>query len=230
MIGPDATHPPRLSECSLRTEYSIPTRDINPRELTGGNYPLQTPARSTIVVVDRDGGGNAGVFVSIRVDMADIPQAIKQRLETLNIIPGDARFENIDTSKGGSIHIGYSHIASGTIPLDIEPVDIRIGDIPEGVKTPAGTIIGYSGDTGAAFGTHLDIAVFYVPDDPSRANAIIYESYGDPYFLDFRHNWEAFWTMYDETKRKLNFGKPIVVNPLVLWPILQEGTTCSFEG
>jgi hypothetical protein len=235
MIGPDPSHPPRLSDC-LALEYTIPSVDIEPQGLSGGSYPLQTPARSTIMVVDRLDRGPTGVIVSIRVDMADVPQPIKDRLETMNVIPGDSRFENIDTSQGGSLHIGYSHIAEGTIPSDIEPVNITDGITEEEIR-PIETWIGNSGDTGGVDHPHLDVAVFYVPDYPNRANSLVFESYGNgaepgDYFYDFRHYWEAFSTMYDQAfdSPHNTFGKPIVVNPLVLWPSLQQDTTCSFEG
>jgi hypothetical protein len=232
MIGPSPANPPRLSNCDLPFSYPIPSRDIAPLGASGAGNALQTPADATIMVVDRDGGGAPGVFVSIRVDMEDVPEAIRDRLENFNVVSDPFnRFGNIDPDQGGSIHIGYSHLTIGSIPQNIEPVDIRNGITPN-LVIPAGTIIGYSGDTGNTFGPHLDIAAFYVPDQPDVANAIRFEGYANPVFADFRHNWDAYWTMYDETRKKpdQSFGPPIVINPLVLWPYLQEGTNCSFEG
>lgn len=224
--------PARLTNlgCQLEYSYSIPSRDVNPRGRNDAGHLLLTSATSTIMVVDRDAGGNPGVFVSFRIAIADLPLAIRQRLATLNAIPDNTQFSNIPVDATGSLHIAYSHLSTGSIPVTLEPAKLN-----DGIQTteviPSTTTVGLSGDTGHTFGPHLDVAVFYIPDSGRYPlDAIHFESYGDQtYFNDFRHKWDAFWTMYDEAIRKPDlYGTPIVVNPLVLWPSLQEGTGCSF--
>ncbi len=227
MIG-TASNPPRLSNCLIPGYYDIPSRDINPRGITGGSFAVQTPARATIQIVDRIGRIPApGIFLSIRVDLQDVPQVIRQRMATLN-----TTFGNIPLTAEGSLQIAYSHLTINSIPTDIEPVDIRsqILVLEQDVK-PAGTIIGFSGDTGNTNGAHLDIAVYYIPDYPDVGNAFEFERWADPTFIDYRHNAEAFWSIYQvapQGRPTVDIGTPIVVDPLVLWPILQEGTSCAF--
>jgi hypothetical protein len=121
----------------------------------------------------------------------------------------------------------------------IIPSSIRYG-IEASEILPEGTILGYSGDTGNTFdGAHLDISVFFVPDRLAIADAIYMESFGNPYWIGHRENNEAFFNVYDyalnraldapETRQD-EFGHPIIVNPLVLWPSMQQDSGCSFNG
>jgi hypothetical protein len=230
MIAPDSAHPVRLSDC-LNLTYGIPSVDINPVGLSG-NFAVQTPARSAVVIVDRDGGGNPGVFVSIRVDMQDVPQIIRDRLATMNEVPGIEGFGNI-TESTGSLHIAYSHLEEGSIPSNIEP-SVTSNGIPSESYISTNTYLGESGDTGAAYGSHLDVAVYHVQDIGAFANALMFESFENPFFRNplHRYNSDAFWTIWDATTRgpSLYFGELTLVNPLVLWPSLQEGTLCGFYG
>jgi hypothetical protein len=189
-----------------------------------------TPSNATVLVLDRDGGGNLGLFVAIRVDMVDIPPVIRQRLATINAISNSIwTLENI-TQDTGALLIGYGHLSWISPALDV--ANLRDGIQPHELLPP-GTLLGYSGDTGTAFGPHLDISVYYVSETGNSrfANAIMFESY-DPVYTGLRYNWNAFYTIFDATQRYPAdyFGAPIIVNPLVLWPSLQRDTTCTFEG
>jgi hypothetical protein len=245
MRGPDDAHPPRLSRCQIHDE--IASMDINPLNASGGNYPLQLPAPATIMIVDNDGDGTLGNFVSIRIDMADIPQVIRQRLETLNEVPNDDypnfrnRFGNIDTSQGGSIHIGYAHLSS--IESDIAPTNIEDGISPNEILPP-GKIIGYTGDSGRSDGTHLHISAFYISDNPIIARPHYFYNWGakkdsagvwvlDPYFSNLEHDYDGLFVMHQmgfDPRKETLFGRVVDINPLVLWPILEAQTSCPFVG
>jgi len=232
MIGTEQ-NPARLWNCDL-LHPELFSRDIQPFGLNGGGFPLQTPARSTIQIVDRVGRiPNPGVFISIRVDLQDVPQVIRQRMATLNSSLG-----NVPLTATGSLQIGYSHLQVDSIPPSIEPVNISAGVQPTQIL-PAGTILGLSGNTGNTGGDHhLDIAVYYLPDSPDVGNAFVFQGwgFGTPayeYFNEFWLNSDAFWTIHDiadEGRPTVDFGEPIVVDPLVLWPVLQERTGCPFGG
>lgn len=231
LIGPSANNPARLSDCDMPAIYKIPSRDINPRGIAGGNHPVQTSARSIVMVVDRDGGGNPGVFVSVRIEIMDIPIEIRQRLATLNTLPGDDRFQNIPlTANRGALHIGYSHLAPDSIPTALQPLDVVTPTLSSYLLSQ--TSLGLSGESGNAFGAHLDVAVFYVPESSGLPlYAITFESYENPFYINHRYYYDAFWTIYSQARNRQDlYGQPVVINPLVLWPSLQEGTTCSFGG
>lgn len=182
------------------------------------------------MVLDNDGQFNNGLgnFVSIRIKMVDIPLEIRARLATLNIVPEQPEFGNINTSQGGSIHIGYGHIANGSIPPYVIP----------GATLTTGTIIGQSGDTGNADGTHLDVSAFYVPDNPIESTTEHFNGWGEnnptvvQYFTNLEFDVDGYIVMYEiaANREAPPFGEPVVINPLVLWPSLQERTNCPFDG
>ncbi|MBI5670929.1 MAG: hypothetical protein HZC41_23295 [Chloroflexi bacterium] len=70
MVGLNG-EPARLTDLGGGLEYSykIPSRDMNPRFRNDAGHPLYSSLQSTIMVTDRDGGANPGVFVSIRIPM-----------------------------------------------------------------------------------------------------------------------------------------------------------------
>src|SRR5690606_1005651 len=133
----------------------------------------------------------------------------------INIGP-DQSFKNINVAQGGSILIGFAHLDS--IAAEVVP----------GAALPTGTIIGISGKTGGDYIPHLDVSAFYVPDNP---RAIRMDSlppipdYLAPDGRPFEYSYNAYFTMYDLTRDRPEdaFGEPSVINPLVLWPSLQEG-------
>jgi hypothetical protein len=127
MIAPDAAHPVRqvpLTGC-LNFGYGIPSIDVNPIGLTEPGFPVQLPARATILAVDNNGVTPPGIFdpgltVYFRIDIRDIPPEIRLRLATLNAIDGYPEFQNISAAtQQGSIHIQYAHLRLGTIPSTV---------------------------------------------------------------------------------------------------------------
>lgn len=238
MIGPDQQHQARLTaRCVLHDE--IPGRDVQPLGLTGDGYELRIPAPATIMVVDNDDQYNAGLgnFVSIRIDMVDVPIEIRTRLATMNTIPGNPNFRNITSSEGGSLHIGYAHIMSGTIPADIIPSVVSDGIDRNGIYPdelwPTGTLIGLSGATGNTSGAHLHVTVYYIEDNPNIAEPDYLEGWGapNPYYSNIEHDVDFDYIVQELTfSGRPFFGDMVYVNPLVLWPSLQASTGCSFEG
>jgi hypothetical protein len=210
--------PIRLSRCGLHNmQDTVMGLDMNPMGTTISGVPLIVPADATVVVVDRLGndGSNGGLgnFVAIRIDISKIPPSIRQRLYQYNISPlNDPTFGSIQLDTTGGIYIGYGHLSNIETGIEI------------GSKITKGTIIGYSGATGNAFGAHLHVTSFFAFESfPWDVH-----TYGEPSRAEQDdYNW--YFTIYDAAKRHSTiYGNAILINPLVLWPSAQQATNCPF--
>jgi murein DD-endopeptidase MepM/ murein hydrolase activator NlpD len=206
--------PARLSRCGL---HNVPDLvlglDTNPRDRANESIPLVSPANATVITVDTNievSNGGLGNFVALEISMNDIPQDIKNRLQNNNQPPfPDTTFGSIVGS--GYIYIGYGHLQS------VEPGIVLDQVISQN------TIIGYSGATGNAFGKHLHVTAFYSP------RIIEWDLYSWGPNAVFTDNYNWYFTAYDAGQRHpITYGDSVVINPLVLWPSLQQGTGCPF--
>lgn len=52
------------------------------------------------------------------------------------------------------------------------------------------------------------------------------------YFTNLEFDVDGYIVMYEiaANREAPPFGEPVVINPLVLWPSLQERTNCPFDG
>jgi len=181
------------------------------------NQPLIAPADAEVIIIDETtstdpdfnnpNNANLGKFVAIRIFQNDLPEIIKSRIEQ--------QYPDVDTSTG-YLYIGYAHLNS---------VSVTIRE-----QISQGGEIGLSGGTGDA-GTgneHLDISAFYIQED-IRLNPRPYNaSYpGSPYSAAQMENWyNSFYLLYLNPRL---LGSSQMIDPLVLWPNLLEGTIYDYS-
>lgn len=218
-MAPTVNASARLSNGDFadRLNSGICSRDINPYLIQSANQPLIAPADAEVIIIDETtstdpdfnnpNNANLGKFVAIRIFQNDLPEIIKSRIEQ--------QYPDVDTSTG-YLYIGYAHLNS---------VSVTIRE-----QISQGGEIGLSGGTGDA-GTgneHLDISAFYIQED-IRLNPRPYNaSYpGSPYSAAQMENWyNSFYLLYLNPRL---LGSSQMIDPLVLWPNLLEGTIYDYS-
>jgi hypothetical protein len=213
---------PRLSNCEFadRQGANVRSRDINPS--IPGNYPLIASAPAEVMIVDTslaadppplNNANNAGLgnFVAIRINWTNLPKEIQDRI--------NSKYFSANPVTSGYLYIGYAHLQSVAVSAVAPP--------NPSPQVPLKGAIGVSGDTGDAGIKHLDITVFYIPPkgpfnvrpEPSSTG---YDT--SPYSFANLHQWyNAFYRLYNSRE---TFGNTQEIDPLVLWPILAQGTSC----
>lgn len=201
---------PRLSDGNYDNHLSskftpLCSRDINPYQVVGGNWPLIASSNGMVVVVDhtqpdisRDNFG-LGNFVAIRLPTTDLPDEIKTILKQQ--YPSIA---NDIISNHGYLHIGYGHL--NTVSVDLM-ASVFKATPPLGLSGKTGL----EADPGAS--EHLDVTVYYVSaTGPVKP---------DPWRLTTIDASQGYFNIFVNTD--MRYGVTQAIDPVFLWPVVETG-------
>jgi hypothetical protein len=229
----DASVNPRLSDIPVcefadRQGVGLRSRDINGTVPNSGslNFDLIAPADAEVMIIDTTLEANPGqfwgnnpdnkglgLFVAIRIPWSAIPGPTQ-------FIIGSTYFANSTTPTDGYLYLGYAHLASVSPSITIRQSITR------------GTILGQSGDSGAAVGNHLDLTIFYIPQSGPRSSNPLPERTslgppGDPDGFNADSQYGFYNAFYKLFRNIDSFGKSVEIDPVILWPILDDNPLCN---
>ena len=212
------------------------SRDVN-RPGGGANFPAISSAPAEVMIVDLASGQgdnqNLGNFVVIRIRIASLHPNVKQSLVAqLSQNSANANIVYLINANVGWLWIGYAHLNSVSIS----------GWTPSIYPTvPANGQLGLSGATGLelltpAANPHLDISAYYIS---GAVGGIVRNSLPTPIATSFAQidpRTREFgldpiaagvdlYQIYFEFFNQTAYGLVELIDPLWLWPLLQDGAT-----
>jgi len=211
------------------------SRDVN-RPGGGMNFPAIASAGGEVMIVDLAQNGtdnqNLGNFVVIRIPIQGLPASVKQALiSSLSQNSANANVVFLINNNVGWIWMGYAHLnsvsVSGWTPSNYPPVS-------------ANAQLGLSGNSGLQFpaplatGTpHLDISAYYISGEitppiraslpiPIATNVGTVNPITSQYGLTLPEPYSVYFGFF---KNRAVYGPVALIDPLWLWPIIQDGAT-----
>ncbi|MBV6437820.1 MAG: hypothetical protein WA009_11185 [Phototrophicaceae bacterium] len=200
------------------------SRDLNPKDVSGGNHNLIASAVAEVWLVDPSGDNQGlGNFTVLRIRLQDLPIPVRQRLY------GSVQNDDIKylISRAGStddnlgwLYMGYAHqnsVGTGLVPGPLQyPTVIPWGSIGESGKT------GLTGET-----EHLDISVYYVSGPIELASGTLDALAPENNVFGWPNNHNHYFGVYKSSG--FRFGIVELIDPLVLWPYLAEGVPGAID-